>query len=85
MSDSYVCMSIFSRWHKVCVIVCRDTTGVNLPGGVSTKMSANDYFTRDARRLVEPPQVVFSFQSKLLGSGTEPALVIYIYNLSVFL
>ncbi|CAG2161172.1 unnamed protein product [Oppiella nova] len=40
-----------------------------LPGGPSHKTSANHYYTRDARRLVEPPVQVVMSTSKELSAG----------------
>ncbi|KAF2366823.1 NADH:ubiquinone oxidoreductase subunit B14.5a [Trinorchestia longiramus] len=55
--------------------VARDQPPPNLPGGCSDHLHANYYFSRDARRLVNPPEVVAVNSSKtsvtkLLGETT---------------
>ncbi|KAI1285459.1 NADH dehydrogenase [ubiquinone] 1 alpha subcomplex subunit 7 [Halotydeus destructor] len=44
----------------------------NLPSGPAAKLSANYYYTRDARRESKPPLVLLTAQ-KQIGSGVEKA------------
>ncbi|CAH1243008.1 NDUFA7 [Branchiostoma lanceolatum] len=52
----------------------RSPPPANLPGGISHKLSDNYYLTRDGRRLMAPPEVVYG-QTKLIAEGesTEEA------------
>ncbi|XP_064607075.1 NADH dehydrogenase [ubiquinone] 1 alpha subcomplex subunit 7-like [Liolophura sinensis] len=42
-----------------------------LPDGPSHKLNNNYYYTRDGRREVNPPTVVFTEGQKLVGAGQE--------------
>ena len=42
-------------------------------------MSANDYYSRDARRAFDPPKLIYTFQNKLLASTTEEGWLKLIY------
>ncbi|KAK7100457.1 NADH dehydrogenase [ubiquinone] 1 alpha subcomplex subunit 7-like isoform X2 [Littorina saxatilis] len=58
-------------------IVARTQDPPNLPEGVSHKLSDNYYLTRDGRREVAPPEVIYTASRQLLESGEEgkvPAL-----------
>ncbi|RUS86620.1 hypothetical protein EGW08_005636 [Elysia chlorotica] len=46
----------------------------NLPPGVSNKLSDNYYYTRDGRREVEKPTVVYNAAQKLLQGGEAASL-----------
>ncbi|XP_055885710.1 NADH dehydrogenase [ubiquinone] 1 alpha subcomplex subunit 7-like [Biomphalaria glabrata] len=47
----------------------------NIPPGVSEKLSNNYYFTRDGRRLVQPPTKIYdAAQKQLEGGSTQVSL-----------
>ncbi|XP_035700067.1 NADH dehydrogenase [ubiquinone] 1 alpha subcomplex subunit 7-like [Branchiostoma floridae] len=49
-------------------VATRSPPPANLPEGISHKLSDNYYLTRDGRRLMTPPEVVYG-QRKLIAEG----------------
>ena len=65
------------------VYLCfRDVPTPNLPPGITHKLSANYYYTRDGRREAHPATTVYGAQStKQLDSGEQAESRYYIIDL----
>lgn len=56
------------------VVATRSPPLPDLPDGPSHRLSANYYYTRDARREVAPPEVIASGQKMIASGETSPTV-----------